>query len=315
MPTYYNDEDMLGGGVADASTLTGGGGGGSYDARDALRDAYGGVRSLGRSILDPGRGARQRAMDMQQRGQQQWQRLYGQMPREDELYNPEYAEGFGALAGPQSRVNQLGGDASYQQGGEAQLRALRQMQGISEGGGYTTLERDQIRQAQNQAAQYEQSQRAAQVQQMQMRGMAGGGAELAGRLQAQQSGANQAANSATDVATAAQMRALQAMQGGAQIGSNVQNQAQSRASAVDAFNQANTNRQQTQANLSAANRQDVAQRNAAARGQATRDAYANHVNIAAGMSNQFNVRADSANQNATNTANRVNSLITGLANS
>lgn len=174
----------------------------------------------------------------------------------------------------------LSGNQEYQQGQQAQLQALRQMQGISQAGGYTPLERDQIAQAQRQAAQGEKSQRDAQVQQMQMRGMAGGGGEMAARLQAQQGGANRASADATNIATQAQMRALQAMQAGSAMGAQSQTAATNRASALDAFNQANTNRGQ-----------EVAQRNAAGRTDAVNRAQQNRTDNTALLGGQYNSNA------------------------
>ena len=174
----------------------------------------------------------------------------------------------------------LAGNAEYQQGTQAQLRALQQMQGIASAGGYNNLERDQIAQAQRQAAAAEKSQRDAQVQQMQMRGMAGGGGEMAARLAAQQGGANRAQGAATDIATQAQMRALQAMQAGGQMGQQVQSNATNRAQAIDAFNQANTNRAQ-----------GVAQRNAAGRTAAVNQAQQNRTDATALLGGQYNSNA------------------------
>jgi hypothetical protein len=193
----------------------------------------------------------------------------------DDIYSAENA----VYADPTAQYGLIN-DASYQAGTQAQLQALRQMQGIAGAGGYTGLERDQVAQAQRQAAASERSQRDAQVQQMQMRGMAGGGGEMAARLQAQQGGANRAASDATNIATQAQMRALQAMQSGAQIGQGQQANAVNRAQAIDAFNQANTNRQQ-----------GVNQRNAAGRTAAVNQAQQNRTDATALLGGQYNSNA------------------------
>lgn len=258
--------------------------------RDRTRDFF----SLG-WLLDPGADDRRAATRDRQSAADLWMREYNRLPSANALYAEEQGMSDG-----QSAVHALGNDRDYQASQAAQMRALRQMQGIADGGGYTQLERDQIAQAQRQAAQYEQAQRQAQVQQMQMRGMGGGGAEMAARMQAQQSGANQGRADATNIATAAQMRALQAMQGAANTGAGVQTQANQRASAVDAFNQANTQRQQ-----------NVAQRNAANQMQSRQNYVTNRMQALAGRSGQYN-----ANANAnTDEANRQAGLVSGLVGS
>lgn len=204
-----------------------------------------------------------------------------------DIYTPESAD----TPGP-SMLSHWGltNNDEYHRGKAAQMQALQQMQGIAGNGGYTALERDQIAQAQRQAAGYEKSQRDAQLQQMAMRGMSGGGGEMAARLQAQQGGANRAAGQATDIATQAQMRALQAMQSGSDMGSRIQTAGTNRATALDEFNQANTNR-----------RQGVATRNAANRTAAVNQAQQNRTNNIALLGGQYNsnaARGDAQNAQA-----------------
>lgn len=231
-------------------------------------------------LLDPGRNERREAMDNQENATRLWLDLMRNSPGAEYLdVNPGY-----------SAAQSLSGDAAYQAGGEAQMRALRQMQGIAEGGGYTQLERDQIAQAQRQAAQYEQAQRAAQMQALQARGMGGSGAEIAMRAQAQQSGANQARQGATQIATAAQQRALQAMQNQAQIGQGVQQTRERRASAIDEFNRAN----------------------AQGTAQARQQAYLNRANALAGATGQYNTNAGNAIADANRQAQQTQGLITSI---
>jgi len=222
---------------------------------------------------------------MQDSAAADWRRLGDDAPGWRDLY-----------AGVESSaMRPLSDDADYQTGQEAQRQALRQMQGIAGAGGYTDVERGQIRQAQQQAAQYERSQRLAALQAMQSRGMAGGGAEMASRLQAQQSGANRAANDATNIATAAQQRALQAMQAGSDMGArlsnNRANQTFKRDQAVDAFNRAN----------------------AQARGNAVQQAYQNRQNNVAGLSGQYNANAGSLYQQAQQQAQAPAGLVNTVA--
>lgn len=133
-------------------------------------------------------------------------------------------------------------------GVEAQRAALRGMQDIYEQGGYTESERAQMRQAQMSAASYEQSQRAAQLQQMEMRGLSGSGIEAMMRSQAGQEGANRAASSADQIAIEGQRRALAALDTSGQMGSSLRAQSfqedAARRAAIDYVNQSNTQYQQ-----------------------------------------------------------------------
>ncbi len=216
-----------------------------------------------------------------------------------DIYTPESAE----YAGPSMLSNWgLTNNDEYHKGKAAQMQALQQMQGVAQGGGYTPLERDQIAQAQRQAAGYEKSQRDAQLQQMQMRGMAGGGGEMAARLQAQQGGANRAQGAATDIATQAQMRALQAMQAGSDMGSRIQTAGTNRATALDEFNQANTNR-----------RQGVATRNAAGRTAAVNQAQQNRTNNIALLGGQYNSNAARGDQQSAQAQGLLTSVIGAIA--
>lgn len=216
-----------------------------------------------------------------------------------DIYSEETTMG----TGPSQLSNaRLATNDEFQRGKAAQMQALQQMQGIAGNGGYTALERDQIAQAQRQAAGYEKSQRDAQLQQMAMRGMAGGGGEMAARLQAQQGGANRASADATNIATQAQMRALQAMQAGGQMGQQIQTAGTNRASALDEFNQANTNR-----------RQGVATRNAANRTAAVNQAQQNRTNNIALLGGQYNSNASRGDAQSAQAQGLLTSIIGAVA--
>jgi hypothetical protein len=251
------------------------------------------------AILDPGQDERQRALRNQEDATGMWMNQWNRTPTQSELFTPERM----VRSGPSALSDeQLRGNAEYGAGRDAQMRALQQMQGVSEAGGYTPLERAQIAQAQRQAAQYEQQQRQAQLQQMEMRGLQGSGVEMASRIAAQQGGANRAAQGATDIATAAQQRALQAMQSGASTGNALQTSAQNRGAALDAFKQANT-----------ARGQQVNQRNTASRQQATRDAQQYRLDILAGATGQYNTNAAAANQHAQDQGSMISGLLGAIA--
>lgn len=260
-----------------------------------------------------GNSARRDAAQAEERATDLWMREYYNLPDAQYYYTPEhFVEGQQSQLGDtalrqNTQYNQ--GRASQTAGTEAQLQALRQMQGIADAGGYTELERGQISEAQRQAAQAEKSQRDAVVQQMQMRGMGGGGADLQARLAAQQGAANQGRADATSIATQAQMRALQAMQAGGQAGAQLQAGAQNqqaaalqRAQALDAFNQANTSRQQ-----------GVQQRNAAAQMAARQQETQDRMQALAGASHQYNSNAGSAAQRARDSQSLLTSFIGAVA--
>ena len=101
------------------------------------------------AILDPGAADRARGLDAQDRATQLWMDQMGSLPGA-EYYNAQ--EGY--IGGPGSMLTDsaLSGNRAYQESTEAQLRALRSMQGVAEAGGYTHADREQIGQAQRQAA-------------------------------------------------------------------------------------------------------------------------------------------------------------------
>lgn len=107
---------------------------------------------------------------------------------------------------------------------------------IYDQGGYTAQEQAQIRLAQRQVAEYEQAQRAAVEENMAARGQASGGAGIAAKLQAQQSGADRAAMSGDRIAIAGQQRALQALQAGTQMEMAQANKLADQANAINQFN-------------------------------------------------------------------------------
>jgi hypothetical protein len=233
-----------------------------------------------RWLLDPSFRERRRANQLAEQAAGKWAVDY---------YNQPGWEHFDSSVKGTPLAGLLN-DENYQAGRAAEMDALRQMQGIAAGGGYTDVERGQIRQAQQQAAQHERSQRLAALQQMQQRGMAGGGAELASRLQAQQGGANRAARDATAIATAGQQRALQAMQNTAEIGNRQQKQGMQRANAIDSFNRAN----------------------AEARSRARQQAITNRQQSLAGLTGQYSHNADNMYNQAQQSAQAAQNVVTSV---
>lgn len=185
---------------------------------------------------------------------------------------------------------------------DAQRRALQQMQGIYDAGGYTGAERAQLGMAQRDAAMGERSQRLAVQQQAAARGMGGGGMELMGALSAQQGGANRANDWANQIAVAGQQRALQALQqsgdwAGQQRGQSF-DEARTRNAAADAWNQYQTGLIQQRQN---------------AAGDATQNAFANRLNIAGAQSGQFTQAADAYQHDQDQTDATTNAAIGTIA--
>jgi hypothetical protein len=185
----------------------------------------------------------------------------------------------------------------------AQRRALQQMQGIYDAGGYTDSERAQLQMAQRDAANAERSQRLAVQESARARGMGGGGMELMGALAAQQGGANRSSDWANQIAVAGQMRALQALQGSGTMAGQMRGQSfaedAARRSAADAWNQYQTSLINDR------------QRNF---GNAQQNAYSNQLNATAGATNQYNGSANIAQQNSNaqeqQTANMIGTAAT-----
>jgi hypothetical protein len=144
-----------------------------------------------------------------------------------------------------SGMQNVNTDAQSLQG---QRDALAKLANIGDNNGMTEADRAALAATMNQTAAKTASDRAAQLQQMQMQGNAGTGAELAARLSGVQGGANANAMAGASTAQAAQLRALQAIQSGLQ-GNNALNtqqfdQAAKKAAAQDAVNSFNAQARQ-----------------------------------------------------------------------
>ena len=122
---------------------------------------------------------------------------------------------------------------------DAQRRALANLEGIYEGGGYTDVERGQIEQAMQQSRALERAGTLAAQQQAAARGMIGAGSQMAAQLAAQQGAMNRGRTASTNIAAAGQQRALQALQGAGNLGTRMRGQsfdeAFQRGSAIDSF--------------------------------------------------------------------------------
>ena len=179
-----------------------------------------------------------------------------------------------------------------------QMAALNALKAISEGGGLTAADQANLNRVQNEAAQSDRGRREAIMQNMQQRGMSGGGQSLLAQLQSNQAATDRANQAGLDIAGMAQQRALDAIMQSGSLAGNMQNQAYNQqanlAAAKDAiakFNAQNTN-SAGMANMQALN--NAAMANAANQYQAATG------NRAANLgAQQFNISA----LNAANAAN------------
>jgi len=143
---------------------------------------------------------------------------------------------------------------------DAQYKALGQVQQVAAEGGLTAVDRGQLEQIKSDLATQERGQRQAIQQNMQERGVAGGGSEMVAKMMAQQGAAQRGSQMGFDVASQAQKRALDAMQQSGNMAGQMRtqdfNEQSAKAQAQDAINRFNTSmRQQSEtSNVEARNR-------------------------------------------------------------
>ncbi len=116
----------------------------------------------------------------------------------------------------------------------AQMAALARLQKVSDEGGNTLEDQATFNKYQNQAAQRDAAARGALLENMQARGVAGSGAELAAKLAGQQATAQNAALAGEDQAAQAQKRALQAIMQRGQLADTLSSADMRRKEAKDA---------------------------------------------------------------------------------
>ena len=216
----------------------------------------------------------------------------------------------------------------------AQNRALSELSDLGNQGGLRLQDKAALQDSMDDSISRERGDRLAIGQEMARRGLGGSGFELAGKLQAAQSGADRNARAGLHVAAKAQDRALQAIMGAGDMatklrGQDFSEQAQ-RASAEDKINLFNTQ-----------NLQDVQQRNLAMQNRASemnlaqaqktsdqntqlgnyeqehnkklkQEQYDNEVKKAAGISGQYNNQANGAFQQGQNLGNFFTNMGTGI---
>jgi hypothetical protein len=108
-------------------------------------------------------------------------------------YHPEFEKDLGELK------SQLGALTERTEGRQTQMKALEGFRGLSEQG-LSNIDRLALAEAQNASNLQNKANQEGIIQDLQTRGMAGGGGEMAARMAAQQSSANQLANQGMNVA-------------------------------------------------------------------------------------------------------------------
>ncbi len=301
-----------------------------------------GVASLASGVIgsQAAQGQEQQAQGAQQQAVQQWLALNVPNPQQQQIELQNYAvtgqlspQLEGAFQQSQTGLNGM----QFNQGGQqAQMAALSQMQGLAQNGGLDAQAQQQTQQAINETNANAQGQIGAIVNNAAARGMGqGGGAMLAGELQAAQGGANSAAQVGQSAAANAQMRALQAMQGsgylGGQLNAQDYGQAAAAAQAQDAINRFNTQNAQGIANANVtnanaaqaanlANSQSVANANTGVANQQEvynqgliQQNFQNQATKLAGETGQYNQLANQYNLGAQNVGNEWYGIGQGLA--
>jgi len=173
------------------------------------------------------------------------------------------------------------------------------------------------------------------VQNYQMRGMGGSGAELAAALSAEQSGANQASQQGDQLAAMASQNALQAAMQSGQLGGSIRSQdfdvSKTKAGAEDEMNRFNIQNQlgqqqrnvaaknqaqqfnlQNEQNLMNANTQQ-ANTETQRQNQAKRDFYTDKMNRASALGNALNGQANQLNNQASATGQMWSGVGSGIA--
>lgn len=246
------------------------------------------------AALDRGMNLRE-----QRRGEAAWDDLNAAAPSAEDLavdYQGEgTADNWGDLLGGPSEIR---GDSG---GVAGQYEALQALRGIVNTGGYSRADQTQRNQAAAANAQRLQGANQAAMQQASARGMGGGGGELAARLMGSQGYAHGQSMADAQIQTAAQQRALAAMQGMGALGSSIDQNELRRQAALDAFNQNQLGwrRDREQRNTQWGNRS----RESASTARQT--AYENAERSTAGRTNQYqsgqsNRRQDAARQDQAN---------------
>lgn len=187
-----------------------------------------GLGTLVKDILTVGGSARKRNKRAKKLRNQQNEQIAQNTALAEQMFNRDLG---------QSRFEGVAADPALV---EAQRRALGQTEQVAQQG-YTDTDRLAMNQQLNDAARYEQSQRAGLAEQARARGVTGSGIDIASQLAAQQGGADRATQTAADMAVSGRERAYNANQDAAAMAAQQRQQGfgeQSQvAGALDQFGQ------------------------------------------------------------------------------
>lgn len=155
----------------------------------------------------------------------QQRKLELQQYSQGQQYSPEEAT---ALSQGDTQLSKVQENPVLKQ---AQMQALADFQRRAQGG-FNVNDQAALIEAQRATDRANQGQQGAIMQNMAARGMAGGGAEFAARLQAQQAAASQTSDSSLKVAAQARQAAIDAMRDSASLSGNISDRDYSRNSAL-----------------------------------------------------------------------------------
>lgn len=193
---------------------------------------------------------------------------------------------------------------------ERQMSALNLLAQRAESGGLNPEDRAKYAEIRDQLAREQNAKQQQIVQQYQMRGMGGSGAELAAALSNQQAGANQASQAGNQLAAAASQNALQAALQSGQLGGQIRQQNfdvnKARASAADEMNRFNVQ------NRTAQQSRNVGARNQAQQFNLTNNQQLANANVA--MGNQETQRQNQAKVDDWNNQVKLAKLKSGAYN-
>lgn len=229
--------------------------------------------------------------------------------------------------------NQIVTDAGTK---NAQSRALSELENVGYSGGLRLQDKEALQEAQLQDQAQERGQRGAIQSQMAQRGLGGSGFDVAAQLQAQQSGADRGAQSSLRVASDAQNRALQAIEGAGNMANQQESQDFSqqaqKASAADRINQFNTQNVQNVSNanvglrnraqeMNLSNAQDIANKNTGINNQQSlynsgliQQQFDNNAKKLAGATGQANTIAKTNETGGTLAGNALSNAGSGIGN-
>lgn len=232
-----------------------------------------------------------------------------------------------------SAFNQIVTDAGTK---AAQSRALGELENVGYSGGLRLQDKEALQEAQLQSQAQERGQRNAVAAQMAQRGLGGSGFDVAAQLQGQQGNADRAAQSSLRVASDAQNRALQAIEGAGNMATQYRTQdfgeQAQKANAADRISQFNTQNAQNVSNANVglqnraqetnlANAQDIANKNTGINNQQSlynsgliQQQFDNNVKRLGGATGQANTVAGTEQKGGTLAGNAIANASSGIGN-